>query len=180
MCIYFPVQRVMMRLGTGPDGTASTSTTLSHLTPRPFNPSPTRHIPHVMTLFDRRVDLAMFSEATPLYVMCREWMKNKPQRKRSRSVSAEEVSLERQTLTHSLSHSLSHLITHTLTLTHSLSHSLSHSHTHSLTHTLTYTLSPHIRSLSHLLAHIHSLSCSHSFTHSLTHSPYIHIHSQNL
>ncbi|CAI8001073.1 Protein lin-37 homolog [Geodia barretti] len=40
-----------------------------------------RHIPHVMTLFDRKVDLARFSETTPLYVMCRDWMRNKPQRR---------------------------------------------------------------------------------------------------
>lgn len=36
------------------------------------------HIPHVMTLFDRRVDLARFLPDTPLYVMCREWMWNCP------------------------------------------------------------------------------------------------------
>ena len=40
-----------------------------------FSPS---HIPHVMTLFDRRVDLALFSPDTPLYVMCRDWMSNNP------------------------------------------------------------------------------------------------------
>ena len=39
-----------------------------------------RHIPHVMTLFDRRVDLARFTLVTPLYVMCREWMWNNPQK----------------------------------------------------------------------------------------------------
>ena len=38
-----------------------------------------------MTLFDRRVDLARFSEATPLYVMCREWMRNNPHRRQSQS-----------------------------------------------------------------------------------------------
>ena len=38
------------------------------------------HIPHVMTLFDRRVDLARFTLDTPLYVMCREWMSNNPQK----------------------------------------------------------------------------------------------------
>lgn len=37
-----------------------------------------RYIPHVMTLFDRKVDLAQFSMDTPLYVMCREWMTNNP------------------------------------------------------------------------------------------------------
>eukprot|EP00731_Ephydatia_muelleri_P034085 Em0047g4a len=35
-----------------------------------------RHIPYVMTLFDRKVDIARFTEGTTLYVMCREWMKN--------------------------------------------------------------------------------------------------------
>ena len=29
-----------------------------------------------MTLFDRKVDLARFTEDTSLYVMCRDWMKN--------------------------------------------------------------------------------------------------------
>lgn len=33
---------------------------------------------HVMTFFDRKVDLAQFNEDTPLYVMCREWMRNNP------------------------------------------------------------------------------------------------------
>lgn len=33
---------------------------------------------HVMTFFDRKVDLAQFDEDTPLYVMCREWMRNSP------------------------------------------------------------------------------------------------------
>ena len=37
-----------------------------------------KYIPHVMTLFDRKVDLARFSMDTPLYVMCREWMTNNP------------------------------------------------------------------------------------------------------
>lgn len=41
-------------------------------------PNGTRHTPHVMTLFDRKVDLAKFSPDTPLYVMCREWMSNNP------------------------------------------------------------------------------------------------------
>lgn len=39
-----------------------------------------RHFPHVMTLFDRKVDLARFTSATPLYVMCREWMCNNPEK----------------------------------------------------------------------------------------------------
>ena len=31
-----------------------------------------------MKLFDRSVDLAQFSETTPLYPVCRAWMKNQP------------------------------------------------------------------------------------------------------
>lgn len=31
---------------------------------------------HVMKLFDRSVDLARFSEETPVYVICRDWMRN--------------------------------------------------------------------------------------------------------
>ena len=37
-----------------------------------------RHTPHVMTLFDRKVDLARFTTTTPLYTMCRDWMSNDP------------------------------------------------------------------------------------------------------
>ena len=33
-----------------------------------------------MTLFDRKVDLARFTHSTPLYVMCREWMCNNPEK----------------------------------------------------------------------------------------------------
>ena len=33
---------------------------------------------YVIKLFDRRVDLAQFSTETPLYILVREWMKNKP------------------------------------------------------------------------------------------------------
>jgi len=33
-----------------------------------------------MTLFDRKVDLARFNHSTPLYVMCREWMCNNPEK----------------------------------------------------------------------------------------------------
>ena len=31
-----------------------------------------------MKLFDRSVDLAQFSESTPLYPICRAWMRNQP------------------------------------------------------------------------------------------------------
>ena len=37
-----------------------------------------RHTPHVMTLFDRKVDLARFTSTTPIYTMCRDWMSNNP------------------------------------------------------------------------------------------------------
>lgn len=33
---------------------------------------------YVMKLFDRSVNLAKFSEETPLYSLCRDWMKNMP------------------------------------------------------------------------------------------------------
>lgn len=36
------------------------------------------HHTYVMKLFDRSVDLAQFSEDTPLYPICRAWMKNDP------------------------------------------------------------------------------------------------------
>lgn len=36
------------------------------------------HHTYVMKLFDRSVDLAQFDESTPLYPVCRAWMKNQP------------------------------------------------------------------------------------------------------
>uniref|UniRef100_A0A336MMH7 CSON003066 protein n=1 Tax=Culicoides sonorensis TaxID=179676 RepID=A0A336MMH7_CULSO len=39
-------------------------------------PPPTIHQSYVMKLFDRSVDLAKFEERTPLYPICRAWMKN--------------------------------------------------------------------------------------------------------
>ena len=36
------------------------------------------HHTFVMKLFDRSVDLAQFREGTPLYPVCRAWMKNEP------------------------------------------------------------------------------------------------------
>lgn len=33
---------------------------------------------YVIKLFDRSVDLAQFSENTPLYPICRAWMRNSP------------------------------------------------------------------------------------------------------
>ncbi|XP_041348097.1 protein lin-37 homolog [Gigantopelta aegis] len=48
---------------------------------------------YVMKLFDRSVDLAQFTESTPLYPICRAWMKNQPGNKepevRERSPSPE-------------------------------------------------------------------------------------------
>lgn len=41
---------------------------------------------YVIKLFDRSVDLAQFSENTPLYPICRAWMRNSPTvRERERS-----------------------------------------------------------------------------------------------
>ncbi len=34
-----------------------------------------------MKLFDRSVDLAQFTETTPLYPICRAWMRNQPHNK---------------------------------------------------------------------------------------------------
>lgn len=47
---------------------------------------PQRSNTYVIKLFDRSVDLAQFSENTPLYPICRAWMRNSPSvRKRERS-----------------------------------------------------------------------------------------------
>lgn len=46
---------------------------------------------YVMKLFDRSVDLAQFDETTPLYPICRAWMRNQPHNRnlgvRERSVT---------------------------------------------------------------------------------------------
>ncbi|XP_029432027.1 protein lin-37 homolog isoform X2 [Rhinatrema bivittatum] len=43
---------------------------------------------YIIKLFDRSVDLAQFSESTPLYPICRAWMRNNPSvRERGRSPS---------------------------------------------------------------------------------------------
>ena len=34
---------------------------------------------YLMKLFDRTVDLAIFNEDTPLYMVCRAWIRNQPQ-----------------------------------------------------------------------------------------------------
>nr|KAF6407109.1 lin-37 DREAM MuvB core complex component [Molossus molossus] len=47
---------------------------------------PQRSNTYVIKLFDRSVDLAQFSENTPLYPICRAWMRNSPTvRERERS-----------------------------------------------------------------------------------------------
>ncbi|XP_003225014.2 protein lin-37 homolog [Anolis carolinensis] len=49
---------------------------------------------YVIKLFDRSVDLAQFSENTPLYPICRAWMKNSPTvREQERSPSPQIASL---------------------------------------------------------------------------------------
>lgn len=57
------------------------------LTPVPLTTPDT----YVIKLFDRSVDLAQFSENTPLYPICRAWMRNSPsvrERERERSPSS--------------------------------------------------------------------------------------------
>ncbi|KAF6288359.1 lin-37 DREAM MuvB core complex component [Rhinolophus ferrumequinum] len=50
---------------------------------------PQRTNAYVIKLFDRSVDLAQFSENTPLYPICRAWMRNSPSvRERERSPSS--------------------------------------------------------------------------------------------
>ncbi|XP_025710317.1 protein lin-37 homolog isoform X1 [Callorhinus ursinus] len=50
---------------------------------------PQRSNTYVIKLFDRSVDLAQFSENTPLYPICRAWMRNSPSvRERERSPSS--------------------------------------------------------------------------------------------
>ncbi|XP_060041751.1 protein lin-37 homolog isoform X1 [Erinaceus europaeus] len=50
---------------------------------------PQRSNTYVIKLFDRSVDLAQFSENTPLYPICRAWMRNSPAvRERERSPSS--------------------------------------------------------------------------------------------
>lgn len=52
-------------------------------------PTPTTLDAYVIKLFDRSVDLAQFSENTPLYPICRAWMRNSPSmRERERSPSS--------------------------------------------------------------------------------------------
>jgi len=40
-----------------------------------------------MKLFDRHIDLALFTEETPLYPICRAWMHNDPSGKSQRNLS---------------------------------------------------------------------------------------------
>jgi len=44
----------------------------------------------VMKLFDRGVDLAQFSESTPLFPICRAWIQNKPHNSRARPTGEDE------------------------------------------------------------------------------------------
>ncbi|XP_065903564.1 protein lin-37 homolog [Dysidea avara] len=43
---------------------------------------------HVMTFFDRKVDLAQFAPDDPLYMMCRTWMRNDPSNSEETAVPA--------------------------------------------------------------------------------------------
>lgn len=47
--------------------------------PVPPQPTaPTMHQTYVMKLYDRSLDLARFKEDDPLYIICRDWLKNNP------------------------------------------------------------------------------------------------------
>ncbi|XP_052890934.1 protein lin-37 homolog [Anopheles moucheti] len=43
--------------------------------------SPTVYQPYIITLFNRGIDVARFRENSPLYPMCRAWVKNNPRQK---------------------------------------------------------------------------------------------------
>ncbi|KFB43323.1 AGAP003410-PA-like protein [Anopheles sinensis] len=45
--------------------------------------APPSHQPYIMKLFDRNIDLARYRENSPLYPMCRAWLKNQPRSKES-------------------------------------------------------------------------------------------------
>ncbi|KAK6469828.1 protein lin-37-like protein, partial [Huso huso] len=52
---------------------------------------------YIIKLFDRSVDLAQFSDGTPLYPICRAWMRNSPSvRERARSPSPAEGLMEEE------------------------------------------------------------------------------------
>lgn len=34
------------------------------------------HVQHVMKLFDRKIDVGKFKNSTPLYPICRDWIRN--------------------------------------------------------------------------------------------------------
>uniref|UniRef100_A0A240PJX1 Uncharacterized protein n=1 Tax=Anopheles atroparvus TaxID=41427 RepID=A0A240PJX1_ANOAO len=52
----------------------------------------TSYEPYIMKLFDRSIDLARFRENSPLYPLCRAWMKNQP---RAKDTEVSEVKVPR-------------------------------------------------------------------------------------
>lgn len=59
----------------------------------PVGPQPASYI---MKLFDRSVNLAQFEEDTPLYPLCRAWMKNQPRAQIPRNEKINEDPLDIQ------------------------------------------------------------------------------------
>uniref|UniRef100_A0A182W0K8 Protein lin-37 homolog n=1 Tax=Anopheles minimus TaxID=112268 RepID=A0A182W0K8_9DIPT len=47
---------------------------------------PTVHQPYIINLFNRGIDVARFRENSPLYPMCRAWVKNNPREKLEETV----------------------------------------------------------------------------------------------
>lgn len=58
--------------------------------PLPPPVQPTAHQTYVMKLYDRSLDLARFKEDDPLYVICRDWLKNNPRAKRPKPEPVEQ------------------------------------------------------------------------------------------
>ncbi|XP_053658764.1 protein lin-37 homolog [Anopheles marshallii] len=49
---------------------------------------PTVYQPYIINLFNRGIDVARFRENSPLYPMCRAWVKNNPRQKIEETISA--------------------------------------------------------------------------------------------
>ncbi|KAG5678560.1 hypothetical protein PVAND_008225 [Polypedilum vanderplanki] len=66
-----------------------TTTKQTKYTTKIQQPKPVQQASYIMKLFDRSVNLAKFDEETPLYPLCRAWMKNQP---RATSIKSEKSS----------------------------------------------------------------------------------------
>jgi len=60
-----------------------------------FDDGGSYHHTYVMKLFDRSVDLAQFSEETPLYPIARAWMQNQPHNRHMLTAATLDVDVER-------------------------------------------------------------------------------------